>query len=65
MLAILLMSKESKVYSVWSDLWPLQDLDLCNHTIQYYVEGVESYFDFWPFQRASTYIALDGMVEKP
>ena len=29
-----------------------------------YVEGVKSYFDFWPLQHASIYIALDGMVEK-
>ena len=29
-----------------------------------YVKGVESYFDFWPLQHASTYIALDGMVGK-
>ena len=29
-----------------------------------YVEGVESYFDFWPLQHASAYIALNGMVGK-
>ena len=37
------------------------DLDLSNAM---YVEGVESYFDFWPLRDASTYIALDGMVGK-
>ena len=29
-----------------------------------YIEGVESYTDFWPLWHASTYIALDGMVGK-
>ena len=29
-----------------------------------YVKGVKSYFDCQPLQYASTYIALDGMVEK-
>ena len=29
-----------------------------------YVEGVKRYFDFWPLQHASIYIALDGMVWK-
>ena len=37
------------------------DLDLSNAM---YVEGVESYFDFWPLWHASTYISLDGMVGK-
>ena len=29
-----------------------------------YVERVESYFNFWPLQHTSTYIALGGMVGK-
>ena len=75
MLLILLMSKGSKealTVLIVTHVTHVERVEsgVCGLYTQYtyipsnamYVEGIESYFDFWPLRHALIYIALDGMV---